>query len=240
LRKTLNESRQPGLLGDLGGEVVLLLLEALAQLEAHEAADLDVLAELRDQRLLELIDRLVGVLHERLVEEADVLQPLGELALDHLLRDRLGLARLDGLGDQDGALARDHVLGDLFAADELRAHRGDLHRDVPGERDEVVVASDEVGLAVDLDQHADAAAAVDVRHDRALGGLAAGLLGGLGQALGAQVVDRLVHVGVALDERLLAVRHAGAGALAQVLDHVRGDFSHDSLLRLGQGAQKGR
>src|SRR6185436_1987915 len=70
-------------------------------------------------------------------------------------------------------------------------------------------------------------AAVDVREHQALGGLAAGLLGRLGQALLAQVVDRLLCVGVALLQRLLAVRHARAGALAQVLDHRGGDFSHD-------------
>ena len=39
---------------------------------------------------------------------------------------------------------------------------GDLHREVPDELLELVRAGDEVGLAVDLDQHADAAAGVDV------------------------------------------------------------------------------
>src|ERR1041384_4547241 len=53
--------REPGLLGDLGGEVVLLLLEALAELEPHEPADLDVLADLGDQLLLDLVDRLLAV-----------------------------------------------------------------------------------------------------------------------------------------------------------------------------------
>ena len=39
---------------------------------------------------------------------------------------------------------------------------GDVQRDVAGERDEVVVAGDEVGVAVDLDEHADLAVGVDV------------------------------------------------------------------------------
>src|SRR5688572_32267436 len=99
-------SGETGLLRDLGREVVLLLLETLAELEPHEPADLDVLADLRDQLLLDLIDRLVGVLHERLVEETDLLHPLRELTLDHLLDHRLGLAGLLGLLQQDAALAR--------------------------------------------------------------------------------------------------------------------------------------
>src|SRR5436190_1405477 len=77
--------REPGLLGDLGGEIVLLLLEALAELEPHEPADLDVLADLGDLLLLELVDRLVGVLDPRLIEQTDLLEPLGDLAVDHLL-----------------------------------------------------------------------------------------------------------------------------------------------------------
>src|ERR1044071_4105671 len=136
-------SGQAGLLRDLGGEVVLLFLEALAELEAHEAADLDVLADLRDQLLLDLIDRLVGVLHPRLIEQADLLHPLRDLAVDHLLDDGLGLAALLRLRDEDGALAVDHVLRDLVLADELRVHRGDLERDLARERLEVLVARDE-------------------------------------------------------------------------------------------------
>src|SRR5438874_1737469 len=62
--------RQAGLLRDLGREVFLLLLQALAELEADEAADLDVLADLRDQLLLELLDRLLGIFHPRLIEQA--------------------------------------------------------------------------------------------------------------------------------------------------------------------------
>ena len=70
--------------------------------------------------------------------------------------------------------------------------------------------------------------ALDGDADQAFGGGAAGLLGGGGEALGAQPVDRGFHVAVGLGERLLAVHHAGAGALAQFL-HSRGrDLSHVS------------
>ena len=52
-------------------------------------------------------------------------------------------------------------------------------------------ARHEVGLAVDLDQHADAAARVDVRLDQAFAGGAARALLGLRDAALAQRVDRL-------------------------------------------------
>ena len=118
------------------------------------------------------------------------------------------------------ALAREHVLGDLLAAHEARVGGGDVHGDVAHQRLELVGAGHEVGLAVDLDQHADLAAGVDVGADHALGGDAAGLLGGARQALLAQVVDGLLHVALGLDQGVLAVHHAGAGALAELLDHL--------------------
>ncbi len=57
-----------------------------------------------------------------------------------------------------------------------------------GELDEELVLGDEVGFAVDLDEHG--LAAVLREHDAAFGGNAAGLLVGLGQALLAQPFDR--------------------------------------------------
>ena len=72
-------------------------------------------------------------------------------------------------------LLRDVVLGDV-----LRRRRGrDVQRHLAGERLEVLVARDEVGVAVDLDEHADLAAGVDVGRDGALGGLAVADLHGL-------------------------------------------------------------
>ena len=66
-------------------------------------------------------------------------------------------------------------------------------------------------------------------HERGDGALvrgAAGLLGERGQAARAQDVDGRVDVAVGLGERLLAVHHARAGALAELLDHAGGDLSH--------------
>ena len=96
--------------------------------------------------------------------------------------------------------------------------------DVADEILEELVLGDEVGFRIHLDDGA--AIALDGDADEALGRRAAGLLGGGRQTLGAQPVDRGFHLAVGLGERLLAVHHAGAGALAQFL-HSRGrDLSH--------------
>ena len=68
--------------------------------------------------------------------------------------------------------------------------------------------------------------ALDGQADQPFGGDARRLLGGLGKALGPQPVDGGIHVAVGGGERRLAVHHAYAGLLAQVLHHCCGDFSH--------------
>ena len=91
--------------------------------------------------------------------------------------------------------------------------------DVADELLELLVLGDEVGFRIDLDQRA--LGAFDGDPDEALGGGAAGLLGGGRQALGAKPVDRGFHVALVLGQRLLAIHHAGAGALAQFLHRSR-------------------
>jgi hypothetical protein len=115
----------------------------------------------------------------------------------------------------------------LSAFDVVRALR---QRDLGGLADEVlelVVLGDEVGLRVDLDRNP--ASAVDGDADEALGRGAARLLGRRGKALGLERVDRRLEVAAGVVERLLAVHHPGAGALAEVL-HVGGCVSHCLVL----------
>ncbi len=88
----------------------------------------------------------------------------------------------------------------------------------------MLVARDEVGLAVDLDQHADFAAGVDVRADEPFVGGALGLLLGLRLALFLQQRFGALVVALGLDQRVAAVDHAGAGVFAQALDVVGGGF----------------
>ena len=128
------------------------------------------------------------------------------------------------IASADRGLDRDAA--DLRGLDLLDVGAG-FERDLGDHLDqalELLVARDEVGLGIDLDH--DALGARGQRADQTFRRDAAGLLGGLRQALLAQPVDRRLHVAVVLGERLLAVHHADAGRLAQVLDHRRCDRCH--------------
>jgi hypothetical protein len=83
----------------------------------------------------------------------------------------------------------------------VAAETASLNRPCPGQHCdrarqilEAVVAGDEIGLGVDFDHHGGIAFRRD--SDQAFGGGAAGLLVGLGNALGAQPVDSGFHVAV--------------------------------------------
>src|SRR3954471_23111843 len=195
-----------------------------ANLEAGEALDDDVLAGLGRQLGAQLLDGLAVVLvgvDVLLAQQDDLVEPLAELALRGAFAGLLGhVLHLAG-GDAQLLVAR--VVGHLLLVDPQRARGRDVQRDVPGERGEVLVARDEVGVAVDLDEHADLAVGVDVGLDRALGGLAAGELGGAGDALLAQPGDGRVDVAPGLLEGLLAVHHPRARLVAQGLDVLGGD-----------------
>ena len=179
-----------------------------------------------------LVDQVADVcarVAEGLLVQARPAVPLLELALDDLGADVLRLL-LDGLvGEQLGLLGLEvRRPGCGSMVDVQRREAGDLDGEVADELLELLGARDEVGLAVDLDEHADAAAGVDVAGDEALAGVATGLLGRRGQAALAQQRDRLVEVAVRLGQRLLAVHEPGAGPLAQFLDQLRRDVRHES------------
>jgi hypothetical protein len=105
----------------------------------------------------------------------------------------------------------------------LAARQGDAG-DIARQGLEILVAGDEIGLGIDFDD--DAGALADQSRDQTFGGDAPGLLGGLGQTLFAQPVDRRFDVAVILGQRGLAVHHAGAGALAQFLHQSGGNRGH--------------
>src|SRR5262249_30469406 len=105
---------------------------------------------------------------------------------------------------------------------------GDVEGDVADELLEVLVARDEVRLAVDLHQHADLAAGMDVARHRALGRGATASLGGLRLALHAQDLDGLLHIAALLGQGGLAIHHPRAGAVAQGLYILRTDVGRCS------------
>src|SRR6185312_4737222 len=84
---------------------------------------------------------------------------------------------------------------------------------------------DEVGLAVQLDEHA-GPGAVEFGHDQAVGRGAGGALVHVLGALEPEQFDRGLDVAVGFGERVLAVHHAGAGLLAKPLHVSGGEIRH--------------
>src|SRR4029079_11305864 len=199
------------------GSATLRML--IAHAEAHEAPDDHVLARLGRQVGAQLLDGLpvvaVGV-DVRLVEQHVLLEPLAPAPLGDPGADVLGLG--GGWLLVAPPLALLSLVGDLVLGDELRRCRRDVRGHRPREGHEVLVAGDEVGLAVDLDQGADAVVVVDVGLNRALGGHPLAALGGGGLALDPENLDRLLEVALGLGEGRLAVHHPRACAVAQGLD----------------------
>ena len=89
-----------------------------------------------------------------------------------------------------------------------------MHGHVVAKPLKILGARHEVGFAVDLHQHADLAARVDVVADQSLGGLALGLFLRGRLALAAQDVNRLVDVAAGFHQRGSAIAKPRAGALA--------------------------
>ena len=135
----------------------------------------------------------------------------GGAAEAQILADRADRI-LDGVGDRLVGAGIFGLRDRLGLAAERQRHLGDVAHDLL----EGLVAGDEIGLGVDLDNDCLAQAGIDA--DQALGRRAARLLVGLGDALLAQPVDRGLHVAVGFGERGLAVHHARAGQLAEFLD----------------------
>src|SRR3954468_15986469 len=207
----------------------------LADGEADEALDDHVLARLGREVGAQLLDRLAVVLvavDVLLVEEHDLLVPALELALDDLGADVLRL-----VGDlllEDAGLAVLVLLRDLVLGDVPRLRRGgDVQREVLREVDEVLVLGDEVGVALDLDEHADLAGGMHVGLDGALRRLAPGELADLVAHPDAQDLLGLGGVAAGLGEGVLAVHHAGARLLAKGLDVGSADRGAHGVLRSG-------
>src|SRR5918998_3041242 len=98
----------------------------LADGEALEAADQDVLARAGGGLGAQLLDRLAAVLvgvHVRLVEEDDLLEPLAHAALGDPRAHVLGLVL--GLLLEDPHLGLAHVVGHVLLGDVERRRRRD-------------------------------------------------------------------------------------------------------------------
>jgi len=201
-------------------------LGAALTVSCREAADPDGFAGLRDQRLHQIAHRAGVVLDELLLEQRGLLEELLEPPLDDLRLHGVGLLLLGGLGLVDLPLALDELRGEVLDPHRERPRRGDVEGDIPHQLLEVLGARHEVGLAVHLDQHADAAVEVDVRLDQPLGRLASSARVGLSCALLAEHVDRLLEIAARLLECPLAVHHSSARAGPELRHLFRTDLLH--------------
>jgi len=84
-----------------------------------------------------------------------------------------------------------------------------------GKSNEVVIASDEVGFAVDFEKERPGAILCQLGYDCTLASCSAGSLGAIGDTLFLEEGLCLLQVAIALNECLLAVHHSSAGCLAQ-------------------------
>src|SRR5262249_31309854 len=203
----------------------------LAERERREAANPDVLPHLRDGFLDDLFHRLLVVANVRLLHEHDRLIEFVHLAFEDPRNHRLRLALVLELLAIDDALTLHELGRHALAAHGQRARARDLHGEIAHQALELVGAGHEVGLAVHLDEHADPAAGMDVGLDQSFAGLAPRLRIRLGDALLAQVLDRLVHVARALRQCLLALHHADTGSAAELLHQFRRDLGQPFLPR---------
>src|SRR5689334_8501588 len=204
-----------------------------ADAEVGEAADLDVLARFRRQLLAQLLDRLPLVLlgvDVSLVEQRHFARPLVELALDDLLDHVVGLAFFARLLFEDLFFRLAFLGGNFLGRDVLRRGRRRVQGDLVGEDLELLVAGDEIGLALDFDHRPDLVVGVDIGGDDALAGAAAFALGGRGLALDAQQLDRALDVLVGLDQRPFRVHHRRPSPIPKRL-HISSRNAHfDSSL----------
>ena len=101
-----------------------------------------------------------------------------------------------------------------------------MHRNVAGERHELVVLGDEVGLTGKEHHRADLSVTVHVRGYSTGTEFAVGLLAGNVGAFAGQNINRFIHITAGFLKGFLALHHRDAGAIAQYFDNVGRDSGH--------------
>ena len=120
-------------------------------------------------------------------------------------------------GEQDVLADLGHLRGAQLLEVGARLSQFELGQ-FTGELQKLLVLGDEVGLAVDLNQHAGLGVGLDVVGDDALIGLSTGLLGGLDRSLRTEHVDGGLDVAIGLNKGFFAVHQACAGHAAKLRD----------------------
>src|SRR5580692_10031740 len=138
----------------------------LADLEAHEPPDGNVLAKLRDRLRNHLADRDALVLDVVLLVQAVLFVELLHLSRRNLVDYVFRLAGGQSLRSVNLTFRREHLWSDILPPHVSRIERRDVHCDVMAKLLESFRARHEVGLAIDFHEHADLPARVDIApHD---------------------------------------------------------------------------
>src|SRR5712692_9762695 len=194
-------------------------------LEPHEAPDGNVFTQLDDRLADHFADRHALVLDVVLLVQAVLFVEFFHLAAHDLFNDWFWFARGSRLSAVNLALLVEHIRRHFLAPHVSRVERGDVHRDVVTEALERFRARYEVRLAVDLHQHADLSAGVDVTADEAFAGFALRLLRRGRLALLAQDADGFLDVAAGFHQRCPAIGEARVRPLAQLLHELRWDLN---------------
>ena len=136
-------------------DCVLCRLTPFADKEPGEPGDRDILSGSCVDGHDDVADGLGVVLDELLIEKHALREPGVELAVGDFLLHVGGFVA--DLGHEDSLLFGDDLLRDVLAADEERVGGQDVQGQVLRQVLELIVAGDEIGLAIQLDQAPDLA-----------------------------------------------------------------------------------
>ncbi len=164
---------------------------------------------------------MVRVFHKGLLQQSAFGVELFQLPVDDLVPDLFRLAGFAHLLPVHTTLPLHHVRRDLLARYAGGIGSGDVQGDQTREFLELLGFRDKVGFTIELHQHTNLAAHMNVARDGALPRLALCPLCRFGRAAGAENVDCVLHVAVRLRQGGFALHHPRAGAVAEFL-HVFG------------------
>src|SRR5580692_105356 len=186
----------------------------------REAPHAKPFAQRSNRTINQIADGHCVILDEGLIEQAALLKPLIQFALNDFLGDLGTLPRRYARAEL-AAQSIDHFCGHAIPIQILRRHCGNVHRDVAGKLCKLRISCDEIGFAIHLDQHADLAAGVDVTRDEPFIGLALGFLCRLRRAALEQERFRAFDVAGGVEQRFAAIHHRRARLFTQRFDLFR-------------------
>src|SRR5260370_11331272 len=200
-----------------------------ADLDAQEAPDRNILAKLGDGLVNDIADGYGFVFDVVLFVKTIFFVKLFHFSVDDFFDDGFRFARRQRLRLVNIAFLFEHFRSHFLAPHVARIERRDVHGDVMRKLVERICARHEVRLAIQLHEHADFSARVNIAAHQAFRCFAHGFLCGRGLSFLSQNGDGFFNVAFRFDERRAAVTESRTGPLAQFLNELRWDL-HSWLL----------